>query len=425
MMGALFYVLCIAGATTAQNIMEEAFAARTGARLGSMGLNVNLGTGGQRFHVLVDAGSTGTRLHVFAFRSDAADGNLEFLHERFLSLEPGLSTYAKEPEKCVGPLRELLAFAQRHVPPPQWSRTPLALLATAGLRLLPTHRAHALLEQVRREFLHSPFIVNNDSVAIMNGSDEGFLAWLSINFLKGTLKKPFHESLGILDLGGGSTQICFHTQHKETIHSAPEGFVQLVQVSGASFTLYCPSYLGLGLMSARLAVLGGADSARAENLTNPCLPKGYNGEWRYGSTSYMLLGPREEERQGGYEACFESMKALVERKTHRTMEAPHVHFYAFSYYFDRAMDTSMIEGEAGRNLSIWEFNKKAKETCNQKDPKHPFLCMDLTYIAVLLLHGFNFASDTIIQIAKKVNSVETGWALGAALRHLQALDLLT
>uniref|UniRef100_UPI00358FFDBF ectonucleoside triphosphate diphosphohydrolase 6-like isoform X2 n=1 Tax=Myxine glutinosa TaxID=7769 RepID=UPI00358FFDBF len=359
-------------------------------------------------------------------RRRCPDGNFKFLHESFLSLEPGLSAYANEPERCVGPLRELLAFAQRHVPPMQWSRTPLALLATAGLRLLPTHRSHALLEQVRREFIQSPFIVNNDSVAIMNGSDEGFLAWLSINFLKGTFQKPIHESLGILDLGGGSTQICFHTHNKEMIHSAPEGFVQLVQVSGASFTLYCPSYLGLGLMSARLVVLGGVEGTRDENLnlTNPCLPKGYSGDWRYGSKNYKLLGPREEGRQG-YTACFESMKELVERRTHRTMAAPHVHFYAFSYYFDRAMDTSMIESEAGRNVSIWEFNEKAKETCSQKYPRHPFLCMDLTYIAALLMHGFNFASDTIIQIVKKVNSVETGWALGAALRHLQALDLLT
>lgn len=43
----------------------------------------------------------------------------------------------------------LLKVAKRTVPRVEWKRTPLVLRATAGLRLLPTQKAQALLDQVR------------------------------------------------------------------------------------------------------------------------------------------------------------------------------------------------------------------------------------------------------------------------------------
>ncbi|KAG8534610.1 hypothetical protein GDO81_019014, partial [Engystomops pustulosus] len=92
--------------------------------------------------------------------------------EIFESVKPGLSAFAEHPEKCAESIRTLLQLAQGSIPPTQWKKTPLVLKATAGLRLLPEHQAEALLSEVRKVFRLSPFLVSEDSVSILDGTDE-------------------------------------------------------------------------------------------------------------------------------------------------------------------------------------------------------------------------------------------------------------
>jgi ectonucleoside triphosphate diphosphohydrolase 5/6 len=96
-------------------------------------------------------------------------------------------------------------------------------------------------------------------------------------------------------------------------------------------------------------------------------------------------------------------------------------------------------------------------------PISPFLCMDMTYITCLLKEGFGFKDNTVLQVrqsgtghwahregtgtkrligqlnmmvyfvcffscsvpqlAKKVNNVETSWALGATFDHFNNLNI--
>ena len=67
----------------------------------------------------------------------------------------------------------LLQEAMRYIPKHLHKSTPMALKATAGLRLLPKEESTALLEAVRQLFKNYPFRVFDDSVEIMGGMDEG------------------------------------------------------------------------------------------------------------------------------------------------------------------------------------------------------------------------------------------------------------
>lgn len=81
----------------------------------------------------------------------------------------------------------LLEKAKEFVPKELWSKTPLVLKATAGLRLLLPAEAENLLNEVRDVFLRSGFSVKDDAVEIMDGIDEGIYSWFTINFLLGKI----------------------------------------------------------------------------------------------------------------------------------------------------------------------------------------------------------------------------------------------
>ncbi|KAJ4928737.1 hypothetical protein JOQ06_004363 [Pogonophryne albipinna] len=375
------------------------------------------------YSVMFDAGSTGTRIHVYTFIHGGSEELPVLDNEMFHSIKPGLSAYADSPEMAGYTVRMLLKVAKKTVPRLEWKRTPLFLRATAGLRLLSAERARLLLEQVQHVFDESPFLVPDDSVSIMNGTNEGILAWISVNYLTGHLNAHSERTVGILDLGGGSTQITFLPKLRKTIESVPVAdYVAKYDISNSTFELYTYSYLGNGLMAARLATLGalGAEGLEWRVFKSSCLPKKFRDEWSFGGLTYRVSG--DPDGLAGYKLCYQEVLKAVKGIIHQPHELQDSNvFYAFSYYFDRAVDAGLIDGVHGGTLEVRDFKKRAKEVCN-KMTKHPpirsFLCMDMTYITCLLKDGFGFKESTVLQLTKKVNNVEASWALGATLDHL-------
>uniref|UniRef100_A0A4X1V752 nucleoside diphosphate phosphatase n=1 Tax=Sus scrofa TaxID=9823 RepID=A0A4X1V752_PIG len=247
------------------------------------------------YGIMFDAGSTGTRVHIFQFSQQP--GEVPTLtHETFKARKPGLSAYADDVEKSTPGIQELLNVAKRDVPYELWKVTPLVLKATAGLRLLPGEKAQKLLQNVKEVFKASPFLVGDDCVSIMNGTDEGVSAWITVNFLTGSLRTPGKGSVGMLDLGGGSTQITFLPRLQGTLQTSPPGYLTSLQMFNRTYKLYSYSYLGLGLMSARLAVLGGEEGKPAEGgeeLVSPCLSPGFEGEWEHAKITYRISDRRQ------------------------------------------------------------------------------------------------------------------------------------
>eukprot|EP00063_Salmo_salar_P086439 XP_014061274.1 PREDICTED: ectonucleoside triphosphate diphosphohydrolase 5-like isoform X3 [Salmo salar] len=371
------------------------------------------------YGVMFDAGSTGTRIHVYTFIQKDPEELPVLDNEMFHSIKPGLSAYADIPEMGGYTVRQLLKVAKKTVPQLDWKRTPLVLKATAGLRLLPPEKAQALLEQVQDVFDESPFFVPDDSVSIMDGTNEGHLY------------ADTRETVGILDLGGGSTQITFLPKFKKTIVSSPADYIARFDMFNSAYELYTHSYLGNGLMAARLAALGalGAEGLEWRVFKSSCLPKKFREEWRFGGLTYTVSGI--PDGYAGYKLCYQEVLKVVKGIVHQPYELKNTSvLYAFSYYFDRAVDAGLIDGTQGGMLEVRDFKKGAKEgeneVCNKMSkyrPVSPFLCMDMTYITCLLKDGFGFKENTVLQLTKKVNNVETSWALGAMFKHFQNLKI--
>lgn len=61
-----------------------------------------------------------------------------------------------------------------------------------------------------------------------------------------------------------------------------------------------------------------------------------------------------------YEACLNKVEKILYRKVTKVPEAADMDFYAFSYYYDRAVDLGVI----GRKLTL----KLTLTTCTQQIP---------------------------------------------------------
>ncbi|XP_050807174.1 ectonucleoside triphosphate diphosphohydrolase 6 isoform X3 [Gopherus flavomarginatus] len=246
------------------------------------------------YGIMIDAGSTGTRIHIFKFTQKSKE-TPKLSHETFKALKPGLSAYADDVDKSAQGIQELLEVAKDEVPMELWKFTPLVLKATAGLRLLPGDKAQKLLDKVKEIFQTSPFFVRDDCVSMMNGTDEGISAWITINFLTGSLNAPRNRSVGMLDLGGGSTQMTFLPITEITLRTSPAGHITSFQMFNNTYKLYSYSYLGLGLMSARLAILGGIEGQalkEGEELISPCLSPSFQCEWEHAEIVYRIKGQK-------------------------------------------------------------------------------------------------------------------------------------
>lgn len=378
--------------------------------------------------IVIDAGSTGSRVLAFTFHESYLDGHLVLDKELFVHTKPGLSSFAKEPEKGIATLEGLLEQAKKEIPQEYWSRTPLILKATAGLRLLPADQAEGLLRSVKELFEKVPFLTNDKSVEIMDGVDEGIFSWFTVNFLLERINGNPANTVAALDLGGGSTQVTFSAitpaSLKETqyIHQAvsPRGLIPV----------YTHSFLGLGLMAARQAVIT-LNQPNTTKVISECVnPIIKNKKFHYHGTDYLVSGLQENyptsnvkgtDIQIGevvpivsFQNCSQIITKYVESKAKPPEELPLKTIFTFSYYFDRATEVGLIDEKTGGQIQVKDFKKAAEKTCHEANAEQPFMCLDLTFIWVLLEKGFGLKEDTKIFLYKKIDGHEISWALGAA-----------
>jgi len=378
--------------------------------------------------VVIDAGSTGSRVLAFTFHEAYLDGHLILDKELFEYTKPGLSSFADNPQKGVQSINSLLEKAKKEIPEKYWSSTPLILRATAGLRLLPQEKAENLLNSVRDLFKRAPFLTNDDSVAIMEGTDEGIFSWFTVNFLLERMSGNPEKTVAALDLGGGSTQVTFSPATPETL-SQKEYIHQAIAPQG-SIPVFTHSYLGLGLMAARKEVVTYNQGA-ATNVTSECVnPIITNKKFQFGGVHYLVSGLKENyptiKVPGGsyrtaeetpivsFSVCSEIITNYIKSKTKPIGELPHKQINAFSYYFDRAAEAGLIDELKGGQIKVSDFKSAAESVCKQANTEQPFMCLDLTFIWSLLENGLGLRPDTKLFLFKKVNGHEISWALGTA-----------
>ncbi|KAJ1659275.1 Guanosine-diphosphatase [Dispira simplex] len=426
-----------------------------------------------QYALMIDAGSTGSRIHVYRFNYCKERSELE--SEIFDHTQPGLSYYANDPKGAAESLDSLMLTAQRSVPLKLHHCTPIAVKATAGLRLQGEKESQAILQAVR-EHLESKYnfpIIKKEGVAIMDGTDEGVYAWVTVNYLLDLVgNKQKDPTAAVLDLGGGSTQIVFEPTTilpAQKFTMVPGEHHYKLDYDGHHYDLYQHSYLGYGLKEARRQIkeailddyLREHPQSNGQDKTllvpNPCFPANHTEEWQ--PTNHQDMSPImfQGVDSGSWKSCYNFASRILYK--HAPCSTPPCSFqgvyqpplaqyfqtnpiYIFSFFFDRTnplgmRDTfklkemrtltkraCMYQHEANTRLPVAQqvltpFDAEALAELHSR----PHYCMDLNFMYSLLNTGYDIPETREIHMAKQIKGYETGWCLGATIAMLNEGEL--
>ncbi|KAI4330605.1 hypothetical protein MLD38_028880 [Melastoma candidum] len=406
----------------------------------------NMGSG-RSYAVIFDAGSSGSRVHVYCF-----DRNLDLVPigndlEIFEQIKPGLSGYAANPRAAAESLLTLLDKAESVVPKELRTSTPVRVGATAGLRALEGDISDRILDSVR-DLLKDRSNLRSDAqgVTVLDGMQEGAYQWVTINYLLGNLGKEYSETVGVVDLGGGSVQMAYAISD-EAATKAPstsqgeDVYVNKMYLRGRMYNLYVHSYLHYGLLAARAEILKVSGKSGS-----PCILAGYEGSYKYGGVELDASSTWSNMNECRQQA----VKALqVNESTCSHMKCTfggvwnggggdgQKNLFVASFFFDRAVEAGFIDrNEPVAKVSASDFEGAAKRACetklqdakssypNVEEANLPYLCMDLVYQYTLLVDGFAVDPGQKITLVKKVkyqnNFVEAAWPLGSAIEAVSS-----
>lgn len=299
-------------------------------------------------------------------------------------------------------LRPLLDFAASVIPPFQHANTPIYLLATAGMRLLPPNQRNDILLRTCA-YIQSSFAFSlpdcAENIRVITGEEEGLYGWIAVNYLMDGFDKHDHSTTGtdaaresstygFLDMGGASAQIAFEPSHAEQVNHADnlvEVKLRLLNGREVRHPVFVTTWLGFGTNQAReryidqeiKAHLRASDEAHVHSagspssvvfVDDPCLPKSLMlSESRH--SGYTLRGT------GDFGACVRKTEPLLNKEVachdqpclFNGVHAPPIdfdvnHFIGISEYWYSTQDVWKM----GNVYDFVAFEKNAEEYCSRE-----------------------------------------------------------
>ncbi|KAJ7058785.1 nucleoside phosphatase GDA1/CD39 [Mycena amicta] len=402
-----------------------------------------------QYAVILDAGSTGTRLHIHNFTSSDSDSPA-YLSTTFWQSPANfpLYHYGGRPLEAAESLKPFIEKAMAVVPAAQHSCTPIFLRASYTLRFHRSPKPENIMQAVEawlRVEENSPFRLPDQAVDIMDPLDDTMYSWIAMNHLLGG---GAEADVALLVLSRANSRIAFALPSES-------GYLGLALGSKA-YELYLKAFHGTGTMlldrvhesivsslspeelqhGYRLAIGPGV----VPRVNNPCIARGeseYIRLVRPASHKYVEEPFVMEGRDGGgFDAC----SVLVDEQlrlteTFRDMaDMPPINASArvlLSGYFNDQLEPLLRPQENGSDdpivTTVDQIAQLARVVCSGKEAWEdswrtnpqvmPSWCLNLTLVHRLLMKGYRLDGPREVILGPKIRGVDTwDWTLGAAVK---------
>lgn len=389
-----------------------------------------------KYGVILDAGSTSTKAHIYSWKQKDHETTVPNITEvQYRKYKPGVGSFADRNHEIMDYLIPMLNFLTSNVPDQAHNTTPVLFMATAGVRLLPESAAQSILRGVHAVMSNSslnPFLYEDRFVRILSGEEEGFLAWISTNYLHGffTEQRPVEESLGIIEVGGGSCQIAFIPEVPIYEDKMP------VYIGGRTYEVYTHSFLSYGsrTMTSRIRNHLVRQNQHAIALVDPCmlLDDTYNLTTS-DKTVKIVGGSNASECQSVLRHYLDKVPEYMcspKPCTIGSVYGPPVgsrRFIAMGVVYNTAKELGLLNGGV-THIVPSEMEARATEYCKLRlsgayeqygvDQRWASSDCQNGLYTPMLLQALGFRPNTTaIQTKTRAGGAKIGWSLGAMLQE--------
>ncbi|MGD9152952.1 MAG: hypothetical protein PVG30_04750 [Gammaproteobacteria bacterium] len=346
-----------------------------------------------RYTIVVDAGSSGSRIYLYQYQKSGVNkiSDLQLITSK--KIHPGLSNFVDNYAGIDNYIKPLLIFIKDKLNAGvDESQVNFYLLSTAGMRLLSADQQQQIYQHVKAAVnKYTKFKIKQ--IATITGQWEAIYGWIAANHDNHSLVSG--KTIGVLDMGGASAEAAF-----EMRPGARSSHAVNLRLGANNFLVYAISYLGLGQNQVRHQFTNNAS----------CFARGYPL-------------PSGEMGEGDYRSCVKAIRPFLE-EVHdvgkvRQLIAPGTKFIAVSWYYD-LLHSNIFNSGAG--FTPAQLYNKGVQICDQSwtslkmqygdDPYLYSACFNLAYFYGLLTHGFKFKDNHHFSTLRNVD-----WALGVVVFH--------
>ncbi|KGP62400.1 multidrug DMT transporter permease [Legionella norrlandica] len=349
---------------------------------------------------VVDAGSSSSRLHIYAYDLDETNTPIEIREIWNRKAVPGLSTIEHEHKSVSAYMENLFSDAPAVL-------MPVYFYSTAGMRLLPkTH--HKDINQMVADWFDRQYYWRLVTARTISGTEEGVFAWLATNYQLNLFKQELQPLVGVMDIGGASVQIIIPILNPSTFK---HDHTSTINLYGKQYTVFSHSFLGLGQN----------EMGHQFFDLKFCFPD-----------EYEL--PSGRLARGDAYACKDEIAILVNsvhsvsRKIKSILAAnPIEKWYVLGGITFMLNDKIFsLDNQYFTNRELISFADE--NICHQKwttlEEKYPAnyivfnYCMLPSYLYALMVHGYGLKSYQKINFMPVSKNID--WTIGVVLQHKQS-----
>lgn len=357
----------------------------------------------QHCAIVIDAGSSGSRLHLYAYDLDKTNSPIHISEQYVKKIKPGLATL--EPNEATIDAYLTILFANT-----PGSSFPVYFYATGGMRLLTQPKQAQFYNLVEQWFQKNG---NFKLVAAktITGNDEGLYGWLALNYQLNNFAKDNPKPIGYMDMGGASVEIVFPITDAEPFNSKD---IKVIDLYGHRFKVFMHSFLGLGVTEVTHQFLE----------TSSCFSKGYEM-------------PNKELADGDEKGCENEVASLINNIHHvNTIIQPYLVTNPIAHWYATGALTDLVRSQPfhfsdNQFTSQQLFQQAEAAVCSQpwsilntQYPNNEYLysyCLSPAYYYALMVDGYGIPLDKSIHYLPK--NQDADWTLGVVIDGKKLISL--
>lgn len=374
-----------------------------------------------KYGVVIDAGSSGTRVDIYQMDVKKKTRNISLvLHE---TIKIKISDCVQNEDLIEKLGSEVLKKLDVEYLQKEAKKTQLYFYATAGMRKFTSDEQNKVMSKMYAYLkANSKFIITQEHVRVIGGYEEGIFGWISINYLYGLLDST---TSAMSDMGGASLEITYEVSPKAVLNSTENFYDITDHFTKSKKRVFSYSYMGYGVNSAFAKVYDHLIETSNNNdnkIENPCFYKGYEESYK----DVTFTGTSDVEK------CTELIREINLNTTNKSVELPFIQeqstFTMISYF------SYIVVGYLGKksaDFTLEDMEEGIKKldglTFEEECQRHPSIGKEylyqyfyaLIYLYLTITEKYQLDSTKTFRAPSEINGKDISWAVGVVIADVK------